>query len=123
MRSQTRLSRHLESGWTLEIPGAVREDPLTGNLTPGPPQVAAVSVSIQQRLLTGMTETGAVGVVDERVAVILPPVEVPPDAVLISPRGEVWNAAGEGIIRRTARRKPRYTSVSVRRAKEKDRDL
>lgn len=121
MRSQTRLSTHLESGWTLEIPGEAREDPLTGNPTQGPPQVAAVSVSIQQRLLSGMTEVGEVGVVDERVAVILPPVEVPPDAVLISPRGEVWNAAGEGIIRRTARRKPRYTSVSVRRARERDR--
>lgn len=122
MRSQTRLRKHLEPGWTLQLPGdGLVEDPLTGNLKPSPPTTMPVSVSIQQRLLTGMTESGATAVVDERIAVILPPVEVPPAGVLFSPRGERWNAAGEGIIRRTARLRPVYSTVSVRRAREGDR--
>jgi len=112
----------------MEIPsGTLIENPMTGNLTPAPPVVKQVAVSIQQRLLTGMTETGMTSVVDERVAIVLledsyalPP-EIPADAVFFSPQGERWNAAGDGIIRRGAYRKAVYTSVSVRRAKEGDR--
>lgn len=122
MRLQTRLQKHLEPGWVLETPSTgYTEDPLTGNRIVAPPTQREVSVTIQQRPLTGMTETGALSVVDERVAVILPVVDVPPDAVLRSPAGQQWNAIGEGIVRRTAYRKPVYTVVSVRRAKEGDR--
>lgn len=122
MRLQTRLQKHLEPGWVLETPSmGYTEDPLTGNRIVAPPTQREVSVTIQQRPLTGMTETGALSVVDERVAVILPVVDVPPDAVLRSPAGQQWNATGEGIVRRTAYRKPVYTVVSVRRAKEGDR--
>ena len=128
MRPKTRLRRHLEPGWVLEVPGeGAQEDPLTGRPLPSSPTVHPVSVSIQQRMLTGMTETGVVSVLDEREAIILPDVpgdpllEVPATAALYSPRGECWNAAGDGIIRRTARRRGMYTVVSVRRAKEGDR--
>lgn len=121
MRLQTRLRKHLEPGWVIEVPGQGVEDPLTGNLRPGPPEKHDVSVSIQQRLLTGIQETGQTGVLDERIAIILPPVEIPPDAILYSPQGDRWNAAGEGMVRRTAFRRPVYSVVSVRRAKEGDR--
>lgn len=120
MRSKTRLLKHLEPGWTLEVPGGVVEDPITGNLRPQPVQTHEVSVSIQQRLLTGQTESGVTAVIDERVAIILPIVDVPPDGVLYSPVGERWNAKSEGMVRRSALRKPVYTVVSVRRAKEGD---
>lgn len=126
MRPKTRLRRHLEPGWTLEIPGGMKENPLTGNLHPTASTRQAVAVSIQERSITGMTETGMTSVVDERVAVILPedpehpPMEVPATAVLRSPTGEAWNAASKGIIRRSARRRPVYTAVHVRRAKEGD---
>lgn len=122
MRSQTRLRTHLEPGWTVEVPGSgFIEDPLTGGRRPAPPTSHEVSVSIQQRLLTGMTETGTMSVLDERVAIILPVIAIPAAAVLYSPDGERWNAAGEGIIRRSALRRPVYSVVSVRRAKEGDR--
>lgn len=121
MRSKTRLLKHLEPGWTLETPGELVEDPLSGNTRPGPGESREVSVSIQQRLLTGQTESGVSAVVDERIAVILPVVDVPPDGVLFSPEGERWNAKGEGMIRQTRLREPVYTVVSVRRAKEGDR--
>lgn len=121
MRSQTRLLKHLEPGWTLETPGAGwTEDPLTGNRRPAPPSKQTVSVEIQQRLMTGMTETGDLNVVDERVAIVVPPVVIPSSAVLRSPRGERWNAAGDGMVRRVSRRAPVYSVVSVRRAKEGD---
>lgn len=120
MRSQTRLRKHLEPGWTLRTPGVTTEDPITGNTVDGPAVEREVSVSIQQRLLTGMTEVAAAELVDERVAVILPPVDVPQTADLVSPAGEVWKAAGRGIIRRSAYRRPKYTSVTVRRATESD---
>lgn len=120
MRSKTRLLKHLEPGWTLEVPGGVVEDPITGNLRPQPVQTHEVSVSIQQRMLS-QKESGVTAVVDERVAVILPVVDVPPDGVLYSPAGERWNAKSEGMIRRSRLRKPVYTVVSVRRAKEGDR--
>lgn len=121
MRSKTRLRKHLEPGWTLEVPGGVVEDPVTGNLRPSPSTSHEVSVTIQQRLLTGQTESGITAVVDERVAVILPVVDVPPDGVLYSPAGERWNAKSEGVVRRTRLREAVYTVVSVRRAKEGDR--
>lgn len=121
MRSKTRLRKHLEPGWTLEVPGGVVEDPMTGNLRPSPATSHEVSVTIQQRLLTGQTESGITAVVDERVAVILPVVDVPPDGVLYSPAGERWNAKSEGVVRRTRLREAVYTVVSVRRAKEGDR--
>lgn len=128
MKSQTRLRKHLEPGWTLEVPGeGMEEHPVTGNLRPAPPTIQSVAVSIQQRLLSGMTETGAMSVVDERVAVILPenrqapPPEIPSTAVLYSPTGQKWNAASDGIVRRSAHRRPVYTTISVRRAKEGDR--
>lgn len=121
MRSKTRLRKHLEPGWTLEVPGGVVEDPMTGNLRPSPATSHEVSVTIQQRLLTGQTESGVTAVVDERVAVILPVVDVPPDGVLYSPAGERWNAKSEGVVRRTRLREPVYTVLSVRRAKEGDR--
>lgn len=127
MRSQTRLRKHLEPGWTLEIPSeGYIEDPLTGNRRPSQPETQKVLVAVQQRSVSGMTETGLRSVIDERVAIILPendqdpPPEVPPDSALYSPSGERWNAAGKGITRRTARRHPVYTSVAVRRAKEGD---
>lgn len=123
MRSKTRLRKHLEPGWTLEVPGGVVEDPVTGNLRPSPATSHEVSVTIQQRLLTGQTESGATAVVDERVAVILPVVDVPPDGVLFSPSGERWNAKSEGVVRRTRLREPVYTVVSVRRAREGDRNV
>lgn len=115
------LLRELEPGWTLETPGTPTEDPLTGNTRPGPPVIEEISCSVQQRLWTGMTETGTQNVVDMRIAVLHPPVEVPPDAALFSPRGERWNAASEGNIRHVTRRRPVYTAVEVRRAKEGDR--
>lgn len=128
MRSQTRLRRHLEPGWSLETPGeGFEEHPVTGNLRPKPATIQAVAVSIQQHLLSGMKELGTTSVLDERVAIILPedpalpPMEVPVTAELFSPRGECWNLASEGIIRRSAHRRPVYTVASVRRAKEKDR--
>lgn len=121
MRLQTRLRKHLESGWTMETPGGMVENPLTGALRPDEPVRHDVSVIIQQRLLTGMEETGMTGIVDERMAIVLPAIDIPPDAVLYSPRGERWNAAGEGIIRRAAVRRPVYSVVSVRRAREGDR--
>lgn len=121
MRSQTQLLKHLEPGWTLEVPGGVVEDPMTGNLRPQPTQTKQVSVNIQQRLLSGQTESGVTAVIDERVAIILPIVDVPPDGVLYSPVGERWNVKSEGMVRRSALRKPVYTVVSVRRAKEGDR--
>lgn len=121
MRSKTRLRKHLEPGWTLEVPGGVVEDPVTGNLRPSPATSHEVSATIQQRLLSGQTESGVTAVVDERVAVILPVVDVPPDGVLFSPSGERWNAKSEGVVRRTRLREPVYTVVSVRRAKEGDR--
>lgn len=128
MRSQTRLRKHLELGWSLEIPGeGFEEHPVTGNIRPAPPTIQPVAVSIQQRLLSGMTETGSMSVTDERVAVILPedkalpPPEIPSTAVLYSPAGQKWNAASDGIIRRSAYRRPVYTTVAVRRAKEGDR--
>lgn len=121
MRSKTRLRKHLEPGWTLEVPGGVVEDPVTGNLRPSPSTSHEVSVTIQQRLLTGQTESGVTAVVDERVAVILPVVDVPPDGVLYSPAGERWNAKSEGVVRRTRLREAVYTVLSVRRAKEGDR--
>lgn len=128
MRSQTRLRRHLEPGWTVQIPGEGTVDhPISGNPMPAPPTVHEVWVSIQQRLLSGMTETGTMSVVDERVAVILPddpadpPMEIPSTAVFFSPEGHRWNASGDGIVRRSAHRRPVYTTVSVRRAKEGDR--
>lgn len=121
MRSKTRLRKHLEPGWTLEVPGGVVEDPVTGNLRPSPATSHEVSVTIQQRLLSGQTESGVTAVVDERVAVILPVVDVPPDGVLYSPAGERWNAKSEGVVRRTRLREAVYTVLSVRRAKEGDR--
>lgn len=121
-RTQRRLSRHLEPGWTLTVPGVgYAEDPLTGNRRPAKSVDSEVAVSIQQRLTTQMTETGVEAVRDERVAVFLPVVEAPPSAVLTSPRGERWNCTGEAMVRRTAYRKPVYTAVPVRRAKEGDR--
>ena len=68
-----------------------------------------------------MSETGALSVVDERIALVVPPVEIPPTAVLRSPRGEVWNATGEGIVRKRGNSTAVYTAVPVRRAKELDR--
>lgn len=122
MRLQTRLRKHLEPGWVLETPsGGFTEDPISGNLIPNPPTSTTVSVAIQQRLLSQMTETGALAVVDERVALILPPVDVPPTAVLRSPKGEAWNAKGTGIIRKSGNTKAVYTVVEVRRAEESDR--
>lgn len=94
---------------------------------PAPAQVFHVAVSIQQRLLSGMTEIGMLSVKDERVAIILPAdphdplLDVPAHAVLYSPTGQRWNASSDSIIRRSARRVPVYTVVSVRRAKEGDR--
>lgn len=100
---------------------------MTGNLRPTPATTQAVAVSIQQHLLSGMKELGTTSVLDERVAIILPedpalpPMEIPVTAALFSPRGECWNLASKGIIRRSAHRRPVYTVASVRRAKEKDR--
>lgn len=122
MRSQTRLRRHLEDGWTLEIPGVThRRDTITHNWRPSPPTTQTVSVAIHQRMLTSMTETSKASVLDERVAIILPPIDIPPTAVLISPQGERWNAAGRGIIRRTAHRRPVHTVIAVRAAPEGNR--
>lgn len=128
MRLQTRLRTHLEPGWVLEIPGeGYEEHPVTGNLRPKPATTQAVAVSIQQHLLSGMKEVGTTAVLDERVAIILPedpstpPPEIPVTAELFSPRGECWNLASDGIVRRSAHRRPVYTVASVRRAKEKDR--
>lgn len=117
------LLRELEDGWTLEVPGPMVENPNTGNLRPGPPVVTDVSCSVQQKLWTGQTEVGTTGMVDERVAVVHPPIPIPPDAALYSPRGERWNVAGEGIIRRLTRRRPVYSAVPVRRASEGDRHV
>lgn len=124
MRFQTRLLQNLEPGWSLEVPGRGEvEDPLTGNLRPAPSAIREVSAIVQQRLLAGQTETGSLSVVDERVAIVLPVVDIPPNSVLFSPRGERWNASGEGVIRRTVGRRPMYSVVSVRRAREGDRDV
>ena len=124
MKFQTRLLQNLEPGWSLEVPGRGEvEDPLTGNLRPAPSVFREVSAIVQQRLLTGQTESGSLAVVDERVAIVLPIVDIPPDAVLFSPRGERWNAAGEGVVRRTRHRMPMYSVVSVRRAREGDRNV
>lgn len=124
MKLQTRLLQNLEPGWTLETPGRGEvEDPLTGNLRPAPSAIHEVSAIVQQRLLASQSESGSLAVVDERVAIVLPIVDIPPDAVLYSPRGERWNAAGEGVVRRTLRRRPVYSVVSVRRAREGDRNV
>lgn len=122
MRLQTRLLKRLERGWSVETPSSgFIEDPLTGNRIPEEPSRTQVAVAIQQRLLTQMSETGALSVVDERIALVVPPVEIPPTAVLRSPRGEVWNAKGKGIIRKRGNSTAVYTAVPVRRAKELDR--
>lgn len=115
-----RLRKHLEEGWKLETPGQGVEDPDTGVIIPGPVEVSEVAVSIQQRSLGAMTELNELAIRDERVAVVLPPVEIPQTARLVSPAGEVWNCSTRGIIRRSAFRKPVYTAVEVRRAEEQD---
>ena len=122
MKSMTRLREHLETGWVLTLPGeGFVIDETTGNRRPGPDSSYDVSVSIQQPAFTGMEELGVSGIRDERVAVILPAMEIPDTATLTSPSGQVWNAKGDGIIRRGPRRAPRYTALPVRRAKEKNR--
>ena len=122
MKSMTRLREHLESGWVLTIPGkGFVIDEMTGNRRPGPESSHDVSVSIQQPGFTGMEELGVSGTRDERVAVILPAMEIPDTATLTSPAGEVWNATGDGPRRGGPRRAPRYTALPVRRAKEKNR--
>lgn len=122
MRSQSRLLTHLEPGWTVETPGdGWEEDPLTGNQRPSPATTTQVHAVIQQRLMTGMTETGTLNVVDERIALVVPPIDIPSTAILRSPRGEAWNAIGDGMARRVSRQRPTYTVVSVRRSKEADR--
>lgn len=110
-----------QPGWTHHVPGIELEDPVTGERFFGDPVVTEGRGVVQQPLWSGVSETGTVSVLDERIVMFAPVVDVRSDHEFVSPEGQVWFAISDGMPRGIPGKRPEYVAVRVRRAKERER--
>lgn len=98
-------------------------DPITGE--PGTPRVHHIPGRglVQERLWTGVKETTATGVRDERLVMFCPTsmsvsdVEITAADEFVDDRGRVWQCITDGHARGIPGKMPEYIATRVRRAK------
>ncbi|MDU0478387.1 hypothetical protein QVA66_03930 [Staphylococcus chromogenes] len=112
--------RDLEPGWWLYKPAETVEDPETGNSRLVKPPPIAIRATLQEVRTARDEEITSSTVIDERVILVKPAMDIPEMSWFTSPDGEIWQTIGEGRKRHRPGFKPRYSAVQVRRAKERE---
>lgn len=110
-----------QPGWVVSLRGVGGEvDPITGERRNRPAsQVSGIGL-IQQALWSRFIPGGEDDVVDRRVVMFAPVVDVHVGDEFISPEGHVWQAIVPGMPRGIPGRVPEYVAVEVTRRKERD---